>query len=63
MNYVCAVYGILVVVMAVDWVIRGRKAYNQGKGGSMEDVQGQSGSGSGTDDGGKTRTGMGEKIG
>ena len=54
MNYVCAVYGILVVVMAVDWGVRGRKAF-KGKGRRDEIVVGES---SGGDD-----LNLGEKIG
>lgn len=27
MNYVCAIYGILVLIIVVDWFLRGRKSY------------------------------------
>lgn len=27
MNYVCVVYGILVLIIAIDWLLRGRRSY------------------------------------
>jgi choline transport protein len=29
MNYISAVYGFIVVVIAVDWMLRGRKQYHR----------------------------------
>ena len=27
MNYVCAVYGVVALIVAVDWLVRGRKSF------------------------------------
>lgn len=39
MNYVSAVYGVVCVIIAVDWFARGRKGY-RGQGDRKEEVEG-----------------------
>lgn len=39
MNYVSAVYGVVTMIMAIDWVVRGRKSF-RGVGERKSDVEG-----------------------
>ncbi|KAF1991637.1 amino acid transporter [Aulographum hederae CBS 113979] len=38
MNYVSAVYGVVVIIMATDWLVRGRKSY-RGQGSRREEAE------------------------